>query len=131
MKKLLILLSALLVFLCGCSSKNDVDEENTFTVASFSYANDRANYENKPGVKTSGFRNVEAKHIADIKELMELAKDECDIDYDMIVFSHDEEADIYKFTFSTEEVVEDSYGTMDVYITKDGVTLMTIYTERE
>ncbi len=131
MKKLLILLTVLLVFLCGCSSKKDIDEENTFTVASFSYAADRAAYENNPGAKTSGFRNTEPKHIDDIKELMELAEDECDIDYDMIVFSHDEEADIYKFTFSTEEVVEGSYGTMDIYITNDGVTLMTIYTELE
>ena len=131
MKKLLILLAVLLVFLWGCSAKNDADEDNSFTVATFSYAADRAAYENKPGVQTSGFQNAEQRIVGDIKDLMELAKAECNIDYDMVTFSHDNEGEVYKFTFSTQEVVEDSYGTMDVYISEDGVTLMTVYTERE
>ena len=58
MKKLLILLAVLLVFLWGCSPNNNTDEENTFTVATFSYEADLASFTNKPGVETSGFRNI-------------------------------------------------------------------------
>lgn len=131
MKKILILLAVLLVFLCGCSTKAGTEDDNSFTVATFSYEADRANYENKPGVKTSGFRNTEKRNITGAEQLLELAEDECTIDFDTITMSIDSEAQIYKFTFSTEEAEEPYNSVLDVYISKDGVTQMTVCWEKE
>ena len=131
MKKLLILLAVLPVFLCGCSPKNNVDEENTFTVATFSYEADYANLANKPGVQTSGFHNIEKLNISGAQELLELAEDECTIDFDTIIMSYDGDAEVYKFTFSTEEADEPYNEVLDVYISKDGITKMTVLREKE
>ena len=62
---------------------------------------------------------------------MELAEDECTIDFDTITMSYDGEAEIYKFTFSAEEAEEPYNDVQDVYIDKDGITKMIVSRTKE
>ena len=68
-------------------------------VESFSYESDYAYYKDEPGVKESGFVNIEQSKISDAKEAVVLAKKECMVEYDTICVAFDEETKIYRVSF--------------------------------
>ena len=131
MKKLFVLLALVSVFLCGCSEKEEVEGDYSFTVATFSYTAERASYENQPNVQTSGFKNIDKRHITGVLDLIELAKDECSIEYETISWSYDEGSGIYKFTFSTQDPASENKDEQDIYVDPDGITLMIVTKEKE
>ena len=123
MKRIVCLLFAFVFLLFGCSKDNS---EKQINVENFSYKSDSTYYKDDPGVKESGFVNIEQSEVNDAEMAVELAKKECTIEYDTVGVAFDSELKIYRVSFYKE----DQYGgNQDVYINQNGTTQLIIYGE--
>ena len=120
MKRIICLLFSFLFLLCGCSKDNS---EKQINVESFSYKSDCTYYKDEPGVKESGFVNIEQSEVNDAEKAVDLAKKECTIKYDTIDVAFDSELKIYRVSFYKENQVG---GNQDVYINQKGITQLII-----
>jgi len=123
MKRFVCLFFAFVFLLCGCSKDNS---EKQIDVESFSYKSDFSYYKDDPGLKESGFVNVEQSEVNDAQKAVELAKKECTIEYDTVSVAFDSELKIYRVSFCKED--QDG-GNQDVYINQNGTTQLIIYGE--
>jgi len=123
MKRVVCLLFAFVFLLCGCTKNNS---EKQIDVESFSYKSDCAYYKDDPGVKESGFVNIEQSEVDDAEKAAELAKKECTIEYDTVGVAFDSELKIYRVSFYKEDQLG---GNQDVYIDQNGITQLIIYGE--
>ena len=123
MKRIACLLFAFVFLLCGCSKDNS---EKQINVESFSYKSDFTYYKDDPGLKESGFVNIEQSEVNDAQKAVELAKKECTIEYDTVGVAFDSELKIYRVSFCKED--QDG-GIQDVYINQNGTTQLIIYGE--
>lgn len=126
MRKIICLLTVFLVLLCGCSQKQQTDQQNHLTIENFSYEDDFNYYNNDPGVKQSGFINTEKTEVNGATQAIELAKKECTVDYDTISVAFDEDKIMYRVSFYK---IGWGGGNQDVYINQDGITQLIIYGE--
>ncbi|MDO4748962.1 MAG: hypothetical protein Q4A12_07290 [Eubacteriales bacterium] len=120
MKRIACLLFAFALLLCGCSQTEQIN------VGSFSYESDCAYYGDDPGVKESGFVNIEQSEVNDAEKAVELAKKECTVEYDTVSVAFDSKLKIYRVSFYKENQLG---GNQDVYIDQNGITQMIIYGE--
>ena len=123
MKRIVCLLFSFLFLLCGCSKDNS---EKQINVESFSYKGDCTYQKDDPGVKESGFVNIEQSEVNDAEKAVDLAKKECTIEYDTIGVAFDSELKIYRISFYKEGLLG---GNQDVYINQKGITQLIIYGE--
>ena len=79
--------------------------------------------EGEPGVWYDGFVNTEKSECKTPEDAIELAKKETRITYDIIHVSYDENEKIYCVTFATKGLVG---GCDSVYLSEDGITLLTV-----
>ena len=132
MKKVICLLVASVLLLCGCVQAEHAEHAD---IESFSYARDYADYRDGPAVKTSGFVNNERAEINNPEQAVELAKKECTIAYGSINVAFDAEEKIYRVNFSIGSTVVDGQtvytlgGDQSVYIDQNGVTKLIVYGE--
>ena len=117
------MLFAFVFLLCGCSKDNS---EKQINVENFSYKSDSTYYKDDPGVKESGFVNIEQSEVNDAEMAVELAKKECTIEYDTVGVAFDSELKIYRVSFYKENQLG---GNQDVYINQNGTTQLIIYGE--
>ncbi len=146
---LLALASACLLAAChqqavAVPSSPDEPDKNLSThapagqsLASFSYEEDAAIYKaGDPGVKTTGFVNVDIFPMEDQNAAVERAKNECTIEYNTTSEYYDAHADMWRIDFFTAAVVqnEDDIWTVagncqSVYMNSDGITQLIVYGE--
>ena len=147
MKKVICLLVASVLLLCGCTPsaqpkettpliQQDETSPNEHTdIKSFSYARDYATYIGDPGVQTSGFVNTERQKIDNAEQAVELAKKECTIAYGSIDVDFDADEKIYRVVFSIGSTVVEGHtvytagGCQSVYVDQNGVTKLIVYGE--
>ena len=97
------------------------DYDYVFT-SIFSYKDTVERYKGEDwGVIRDGFVNIGEVTIEDPVHAIELAEKETHSEYDTIDVAYDTEERVYRVTFSTEGV---DGGVVNVYISKDGCTLM-------
>ena len=141
MKKtiLLFLMLTFALVMFGCSKtgipQTTSNTENTLntetkepyaSIGDFSYAEDSAIYvEGEYGVKTSGFVNTSKTEI-NFENVVELAKNECTIEYDSITTYLDTVECIWKVNFFTQGMLG---GDQTVYLDYDGKTVLIVYGE--
>ena len=95
-------------------------------ISAFSYAEDSKIYvEGTPGVSTSGFVNVDEIDI-NHSNVIERAKNECTIPWDMATIRFDNDAEAWRVSFSTQGTLG---GCQDVYLSENGLTLLVVYGE--
>lgn len=98
----------------------------TQKISAFSYAEDSKIYvEGTPGVSTSGFVNVDEIDI-NHSNVIERAKNECTIPWDMATIRFDNDAEVWRVSFSTQGTLG---GCQDVYLSENGLTLLVVYGE--
>ncbi len=123
MKRILCLIIVMLLLCCGCSSKkanNSTSNNNNSTlnnttnnIDSFSYKEVCEFYKSETvGIKRSDFVNTEKSTIANSEQAIELAKNECTVEYDTINVAYDSVEKIYQVSFSKEDIVG---GNQDIY----------------
>lgn len=94
---------------------------------SFSYGEELQVYEeNDPGVKCDGFYNTSESEVTSLQQVIDRAKNECTIKYDMIDVFYDNVADIWQVVFSTAGTLG---GCQTVYLDNKGLTCLIIYGE--
>lgn len=123
MKRVICLFAVLVLLLCGCSQENKPAQ---IKVESFSYEDDCDYYKDEPGVKQSGFINIEKSELNSAEQAVNLAKKECTVEYDTINVAFDSDLIIYRVSFYKEECLG---GNQDVYINQEGITQLIIYGE--
>lgn len=139
MKKLFALVLAIVFTMSfvGCNEQNPSDgvssatsensSKSSLTVTPFSYAEDRSIYKNgEPGVKHEGFVNTSELSSFTVKDVVDRAKKECNIEYDSTNVYFDSELNIWMVDFSTEGF---DGGNQSVYINENGKTVLIVYGE--
>lgn len=101
-------------------------EEERINVGQFNYYEEYPDGEDIPGVKKGNFKNYSSAGTDSIKDIIDLAKLECTITYDMIDISYDEKNDFWKVVFSTQNTVG---GCETVYLNGEGITSLIVYGE--
>ena len=120
MKRFVCVAFALLFVLCGCADK-------PIEVGEFSYAAFCEYYnEDVPWIKHEGFVNAEKVEIESVEQVVELAKKECNVEYDTINVSYDSQEKIYLVMFSMEGWLG---GDQSVCINHEGITQLIVYGE--
>jgi len=79
-----------------------------------------------PGVKTNGFQNTSKTVISTSLQAIELAKNECTIEYDTTDVSYDSAASIWQVVFYKANTAG---GGQTVYMDSDGITCLIVYGE--
>ena len=103
-----------------------ITQDSPPSIPTFSYAEDSKLYvEGAPGVSTSGFVNVDETEV-NHDNVIELAKNECTIPWDMAMVRLDTEAGVWRVSFSTQGTLG---GCQDVYLSENGLTLLVVYGE--
>jgi hypothetical protein len=120
MRQFICLLVAFLFLLCGCSQNS---RTNPTDIESFSYKSDYDHYKDEPGVKESGFVNVEQTIVDSSEKAVNLAKKECTVEYDTVRVAFDSELKIYRVSFSKKNRAGEN---QDVYINQNGITQLII-----
>ncbi|MBQ2830007.1 MAG: hypothetical protein IJF15_03175 [Oscillospiraceae bacterium] len=106
---------------------SDAAKTAQIPVTEFSYVETVKNYKpDDPGVKTDGFKNDSSCRYSGLDDLIELAKNECTIDYDSITLAQDSQELIMRVTFSKEGTLGNC---QDVFIDDSGKTILIIYGE--
>lgn len=136
---LILILSLVLIFV-GCEYRekhNTIGSDNQInnqtdnvilnnSITEFSYADDyKKVVEGEAGVKTSGFLNTSKTDI-NFDYVVEVAKNECTIEWDIYKVFLDKNARIWKVSFAKEGVAG---GDQCVYIDYDGRTVLIVYGE--
>ena len=129
MKRCLCLLLLLSLLLSGCGQER-------FFVKPFSYANHYEEYRgHAPGVRHDGFQNTKNVSVQNAKTAVELAKNECGIDYGEIDVYYDPIMGIYMVMFSPSSQIVDGHtvyavgGCLSVYLNSNGQTLLVVAEE--
>lgn len=136
-----IILAIMLAFsLSSCSyaeeKYRDADANIGYTrmsLASFSYIEESSLYKNgDPGVKTSGFLNVDSYSINNQLSAVERAKNECTIEYNSVSEYYDSETKMWRVDFQTlsqeQEIAAPGCG-QSVYLDSNGITHLIVYGE--
>ncbi len=90
----------------------------------FSYEEEAGHWSaDTPGVKTDGFANTEPCEISTATEAVARAVNDCTVKYKYADASYDDQADVWRISFYEQ----DTGKRLRVYMTGDGVTLMTRY----
>ena len=137
---LLALASACLLAACHPQSgavPSPPNEPDGQSLASFSYEEDAAMYQaGDPGVKTTGFVNVDLFPIEDQNGVVERARNECTIEYNTTSEYYDAHTEMWRDVFLTTAVEQDGGGIQavagncqSVYMSSDGVTRLFVYGE--
>lgn len=126
MRKITCFLMVILILLCGCSQKQQINQTNHLTIGNFSYEEDFNSYKDDPGMKQFGFVNTEKADINNPTQVIELANKECTVDYDTVSIAFDATSTMYRVSFYKMDWVG---GNQDVYINQDGITQLIIYGE--
>ena len=122
MKKVICLLVASVLLLCGCVQAEQAEHAD---LEKFSYSKEYAEYnDGSPGVQTSGFVNTESTEINNADQVVELAKKECSGVYNTVTVAFDPDQKIYRVLFS----LGDTYagGGVSVYINENGITQLVV-----
>ncbi len=99
----------------------------TPNIDAFSYKDDLKIYtEGTPGVKYSGFKNLEESTVTTKEEAVERAKNECTIPWNVTNVYFDEREKVWMVLFYQENVLG---GCQSVYMGADGITLLIVYGE--
>ena len=117
-----ILVFSLVLLFAGCNqTKSNIE------VSTFSYSEHAEIYkDNNPGVKHDGFKNINEQKISNAEGALERAKNECTIPWDMATIRFDNDAEVWKVSFSTQGTLG---GNQDVYMNSKGQTLLIVYGE--
>lgn len=126
MKKAIGLLIVFLVLFSGCSQKEQSYQLSHLTVGNYSYEEDLALYKDAPGLKQSGFVNTEQAEISNLMKVIELANNECTVDYDTISIAFDASSMMYRVCFSKMDWLG---AGQSVYINQEGITQIIVYGE--
>ena len=135
MKRMMVLVFTLICVLgvVGCGQQGqqtpaDQMQNNAEpSVPAFSFAEDNAIYaEGDPGVKTSGFVNT-TKVDMDAANVVEVAKNECTVQWDSYAVHFDTAEGIWRVVFYTEGMLLG--GDQSVYLDRDGRTVLIVYGE--
>ena len=103
--------------MCGCA-------KNSVHVEKFSYSDVLAVYsEETVGVRQDGFVNTEKSDVVNAGKAIELAKKECNIDYNSVSVAYDEQEKVYCVEFGTIDTLG---GCQSVYLSTEGITLLII-----
>lgn len=106
---------------------SDAAKEPEIPVSEFSYAQVLQTHKtDDSGLKVEGFHNDSESHYSGLEELIELAKQECTIDYDSVSLAYDSQKLIMRVTFYTEGTLGNC---QDVFIDNTGKTTLIIYGE--
>ena len=117
MKRVIYILLITMLFMCGCA-------RNSIHVEKFSYSDVLATYsEEIAGVKQDGFVNTEKRNVTNAEQAIELAKKECNVNYNSISVAYDEQEKIYCVMFGTVDMLG---GCQSVYLSSEGITLLKI-----
>ena len=121
-RNLCVVVIMVMLLLSACSQKDTV--VNDPEVSAFNYDSVRTLYsENDPGIKKTGFNNNSESSIHNAQDAVDLAKNECCIQYDSIAVAYDRTNGVWQVVFSTEGFVG---GCLSVYLNDNGITLMTV-----
>ena len=127
MKKVICLLVASVLLLCGCVQAEQTEHPD---LEKFSYSKEYAEYnDGSPGVQTSGFVNTESTEINNADQVVELAKKECTVAYNTIRVAFDPEQKVYRVNFSMNEESAPFItlgGDLSVYINEKGITQLIV-----
>lgn len=127
MKKIVVLLLALCILACGCTSGEKEPEVTLGELGMFSYTGVEAYYpEGAKGAMRSGFRNTISSPVTNAQEAFERAKNECVVSYDSVVVSYDDATAMYCVCFYTEGV---DGGDQLVYMDSNGITKLVVLGE--
>ncbi|MBM6924716.1 hypothetical protein [Pseudoflavonifractor phocaeensis] len=134
---LLALASACLLAACHPQSgavPSPPNEPDGQSLASFSYEEDAAMYQaGDPGVKTTGFVNVDLFPIEDQNGAVERARNECTIEYNTTSEYYDAHTEMWRVDFFTAATVQENGdiravagNCQSVYLDSDGVTQLIV-----
>lgn len=129
MKKVICLLVASVLLLCGCAQTTQTEHPKHSDLEKFSYLQESAEYhDGRPGVRSSGFVNTESIEINNTDQVVELAKKECRVAYNTIRVAFDPEQNIYRVHFSMNEESAPFTlgGDLSVYINEKGITQLIV-----
>lgn len=128
MRKTVCLLLVLFLLLCGCSQKEKFDLPINPVVGNFSYEEVLNYYKDTddPGIKRSGFVNVEKTEVTNAEQAAGLAVKECKVEYDTIAVAFDAASTMYMVSFGK---MDQEGGNQEVYIDREGITQLIIYGE--
>lgn len=116
-KRVVCILLIAMLLMCGCA-------KNSVQVEKFSYSDVLAVYsEETVGVRRDGFVNTEKSIVSDAGQAIELAKKECNIDYNLVSVAYDEQEKIYCVEFGNRDM---EGGCQSVYLSTEGITLLII-----
>lgn len=102
------------------------DSGNLFPL-SFSYEEDAAIYKDgDPGVNPHEFANVNSQTIDSPDTALELAENECTVEYDTTNVYYDVKTAVWKVAFSTAGMLG---GDQTVYLDSSGITCLVVYGE--
>jgi len=126
MKNTICILLILLLMLGGCAAGSP-EETQPLSVGMFSYTAVEAYYgRGGDGVFRTGFRNTEPTPVENAQQALELAKNECVVEYDAVVVSYDDSALMYCICFYKENV---DGGDQLVYLNSNGLTQLVVFGE--
>ena len=121
-KIIVCLVFVLVLLLCGCKNKNNVQQTDLKT---FSYEDDLAYFE-QHGAQFAGFVNVKPQKVKNVEQAIELAKKEVTVEYNALNYAYDADAGVYRVCFYTKDWIG---GNQDVYISDTGLTQFIAYGE--
>ena len=145
-----IICALMITILCVCLTACKTESENTETNVtalsqpttvsteiedghSFSFEEVKSIYtEEEAGVHYEGFVNTEKTECKSPEQAIELAKKECKGEYNAIAVSYDSIEKVYRVEFYTKLMADDCFmvgGGFDVYISEEGITLLTVAEE--
>ena len=129
LRKLALALAIVLVF-AGCGDGEQLDasaKTENLTSSGFSYEEDTAEYKvGDPGVNPFDFVNMSSQPVDDQDTALELAKNECTVEYDTTRVYYDGNAAMWKVSFFTAGTAG---GDQTVYLDANGITCLVVYGE--
>ena len=133
MKKIIVLLVALLLLVLACEREKGKSSEHSlatsvsdvsYDVPEFSYDETLKAYSTEgDGVRLKGFKNTEKLLISSAPEAIARAKNECRESYNSTSVYYDSRAGVWNVCFFNKHVPRDCF---DVYLTDTGITTLIV-----
>ena len=136
LKKIILLLAAIILFVFACEQDMEESENRSVEVSAteresvpeFSYGEAVRSYsENSAGVRFKGFKNTDKVITDSVEKAIARAKNECRENYDSVSVYYDETGGMWNVCFYNKGKAHNSF---DVYLTDTGITTLIVTSQK-